>query len=41
MAKDTNFYCCVVSNGQEKCTNQCQFCKDWVEDAEDQENNEK
>ncbi len=32
------FFCCVVENGQEKCKVQCQFCKDWVEDAEEQKN---
>ena len=32
------FFCCVVENGQPKCKEQCQFCKDWVDDAEEQKN---
>lgn len=36
--RSEQFFCCVVENGQEKCNVQCHFCKDWVEDAEEQKN---
>ena len=29
------FYCCVVTNGQPKCEQQCQFCIDWVNEADE------
>ena len=34
--KKEKFFCCVVSNNQPKCKEQCQFCIDWVDDAEEQ-----
>jgi len=27
------FFCCVVENGQAMCKKQCQFCKDWIDEA--------
>ena len=32
------FFCCVVENGQPKCKEQCQFCKDWVDDVKKKKN---
>jgi hypothetical protein len=36
MDKEPDFFCCVVANNQPKCEKQCQFCTDWVQDAEEQ-----
>jgi hypothetical protein len=41
MEKEPDFYCCVVTNNQPKCEKQCQFCIDWVQDAEEQNENKR
>ena len=31
-----SFYCCKVENKEPKCKKQCQFCIDWVNEANEQ-----
>lgn len=32
-----SFYCCKVDNNESKCDKQCQFCIDWVDEANEQQ----